>query len=137
MQLSFTFVSIPALLDGAPSTLATQWKTLYDRAVTPVVTLAMTSSVGFTALAYRATYSSMSSETSWATKRNLYIAAAIAAFGVAPYTRLLMWDNIAELERLAKAAGKGTATPATQAFGPPVVNYEPLQGVYAASFCSV
>ncbi len=128
-QLSFTFVSVPALLSGsstAPaSTIATQWKTLYDRAVGPVVTLSMTSTVGFALLAYR-TATAATSVTSppgltntppaaMVTKRNFYIAAAVLAFSVAPYTRLVMWENISQLEKLAGAAGaagKGTASSA-------------------------
>lgn len=132
-QLSFTFVSVPALLSGAStapaSTIATQWKTLYDRAVGPVVTLSMTSTIGFAALAYRTATAAAAAATSsvtsppgltntppaasaMVTKRNFYIAAAVLAFSVAPYTRLVMWENISQLEKLAGAAGpagKGTA----------------------------
>ncbi|KAF1852034.1 uncharacterized protein K460DRAFT_413512 [Cucurbitaria berberidis CBS 394.84] len=101
-NLSTTIVTIPALLHAPPSTLAVQWKILFDSAITPVVSLAMSSAVGFATLAYRETHTVSTS----VGKRNLYVAAAVGAFGLAPYTRLLMWDSIAELEKRAKAGEK-------------------------------
>ncbi|OAL50285.1 hypothetical protein IQ07DRAFT_680592 [Pyrenochaeta sp. DS3sAY3a] len=111
-NISTTIVTLPALLKASPSTLATQWKVLFDTGITPVVTLAMSSTVGFATLAYRATYNPLSISAGLVnhTKRNLYVAAAVAAFGLVPYTRLLMWRNIAELEKRAKAAVDGEAS---------------------------
>ncbi|KAF3047964.1 hypothetical protein E8E12_002332 [Didymella heteroderae] len=54
-NLASTIVTLPALLQSAPDTLAKQWKTLFDHGITPVVSLAMTSAAGFTALAYHTT----------------------------------------------------------------------------------
>lgn len=108
-NLSTTIVTLPALLYASPPTLATQWKILFDTGLTPVVSLAMSSAVGFATLAYRATNtpSVLSTGLESHMKRNLYVAAAVSAFGLVPYTKLLMWHNIAELERRAEMAGKG------------------------------
>ncbi|KAJ4368840.1 hypothetical protein N0V83_005922 [Neocucurbitaria cava] len=108
-NISTTIITLPALLHASPSTLATHWKILFDTGITPVLSLAMSSAVGFATLAYRATYTSSLASTGLVShaKRNLYIAAAVAAFGLAPYTKLLMWRNISELERRAQLVEKG------------------------------
>jgi hypothetical protein len=103
-NISTTIVTVPALLKAPEALLATQWKVLYDHGITPVVSLAMSSGVGFAVLAFQKT---PTSATSIYMQRNLYIAAAITAFGLAPYTRFLMWNNIGELERRADYPGEG------------------------------
>jgi len=65
----------------------------------------MTSAVGFATLAYRSTFTPRLTPTgliSYA-KRNIYIAAAVAAFSLAPYTRLVMGNVILKLSRQAEA----------------------------------
>lgn len=91
-NISTTIVTLPALLHAPAGTLATQWKTLFSKGTPPVVSLTLSSSVGFAALAYRHPANATGTLT-----RNLYIAASLAAFGLIPYTRLLMWDNITSL----------------------------------------
>lgn len=104
-NLSTTIITLPALEHASPSVLATQWKTLYDVGIVPVVSLTMSSAVGFATLAYRSTFTPSLTATGLIshTKRNLYIAAAVAAFGLAPYTRLLMGDVILKLSKQAEA----------------------------------
>lgn len=71
----------------------------------------MTSAAGFATLAYRATATpalTAAGEVSHV-KRNLYIGAAVAAFGLAPYTQLLMFGNINALNKVAEAAAQGVA----------------------------
>lgn len=58
---------------------------------------ALTASLGFATLAYRAADAASS------TKRTLYIAAAAGLFGLVPYTRVLMWGTIAELSKRAQS----------------------------------
>lgn len=104
-NLSTTIVTLPALVHASPSVLATQWKTLYDGGIVPVVSLTMTSAVGFATLAYRSALMPSLSPTGLVSyaRRNLYIAAAVSAFGLVPYTRLLMWDVILKLSKQAEA----------------------------------
>lgn len=69
----------------------------------------MFSAVGFASLAYHHT-PARGQFSVWRltyTKRNLYAAAAISAFALVPYTRLLMWENITELSKRAKDAEEG------------------------------
>ncbi|KAF2462828.1 uncharacterized protein BDR25DRAFT_122299 [Lindgomyces ingoldianus] len=99
-NLSSSIVTLPALLHSAPSTLATQWQILYDYGITPVVSLSMSSAVGFATLAYRTTLTSTGAVTN--ARRNLYIAAAVATFGLAPYTKIVMNRTNEELMKRAK-----------------------------------
>jgi hypothetical protein len=103
-NISTTIVTIPALLKAPGPLLVTQWKALYDHGITPVVSLAMSSGVGFALLAYQKASSPVIGVQM---QRNVYIAASAMAFGLAPYTRLLMWNNIEELERRAKLTSEG------------------------------
>jgi hypothetical protein len=64
----------------------------------------MSSGVGFALLAYQKASSPVIGVQM---QRNLYIAASATAFGLAPYTRLLMWSNIEELERRAELTSEG------------------------------
>ncbi|KAL6703583.1 hypothetical protein ACN47E_009528 [Coniothyrium glycines] len=104
-NLSTTIITLPALVHASPSVLATQWKTLYDGGLLPVVSLTMTSAVGFATLAYRSALNPGLAPTGLIshTKRNLYIAAAVAAFSLAPYTGLVMRDVILKLSKQAEA----------------------------------
>lgn len=70
-----------------------------------MVTLTMTSTVGFATLAYRSTFTPSLTATGLIshTKRNLYIAAAVGAFSLVPYTGLLMRDVILKLSKQAEA----------------------------------
>lgn len=104
-NLGTSVVTLPALLHAPAATLATQWKILYDTGVVPVVSLAMSSAAGFAVLAYQSTVAPASASS--LARRKLYIGAAVAAFGLAPYTRLLMWQNITALEKRAKDAAEG------------------------------
>lgn len=76
---------------------------MYNAGIIPVSSLAATASIGFATLAYRATLTPVlnSLESGLGAKRNLYIAAAGLTFGLVPYTRVLMWGTIQELERRA------------------------------------
>lgn len=102
-NLSSTIVTLPALLQSSPDTLATQWKTLFDHGIAPVVTLSMSSAAGFAALAYGAGAAA-------SRERDLYVAAAVAAFGLAPYTQILMGGVNGELSRRAGAGEKRADT---------------------------
>lgn len=104
-NLSSTIVTLPALLHSPTKTLATQWKILFDHGITPVVSLTMSSAVGFAALAYHTTLTPGLTTTSLVShrERNLYAAAAVAAFGLTPYTQILMGSTNAELSRRATA----------------------------------
>lgn len=82
----------------------------------------MSSSAGFALLAYRA----MDTPTLTApglvshAKRNLYVGAALAAFGLVPYTKFLMYADIGQLEvkaREAKAARTGVKGASASADG--------------------
>ncbi|KAF2785998.1 hypothetical protein K505DRAFT_156223 [Melanomma pulvis-pyrius CBS 109.77] len=107
INLGTSIVTLPVLLTTPPSAIAVQWQILYDSGIAPVVSLAMSSAVGFATLAYRATPSMDAVGVASHTKRNLYIAAAAAAFGLAPYTQILMLATNKELMRRAKAGDKG------------------------------
>lgn len=76
---------------------------MYDQGITPVASLTMSSAVGFAALAYNTTFTSSVIATGLTSyrERNLYVAAALAAFGLAPYTQILMGSTNAELSRRA------------------------------------
>jgi hypothetical protein len=102
-------MSIPSLQLSPSSLLATQWKLLFDNGFTTVVTLSMSSSVGFAVLA-GLTHVSKGA----LMQRNLYIGAAVAALGLAPYTKILMGTNIETLETRAKE-GKGEGEDDTHA----------------------
>ncbi|KAF1994646.1 hypothetical protein P154DRAFT_612983 [Amniculicola lignicola CBS 123094] len=110
-NLSTSLVTIPVLLQSPVGQLASQWQTMFNRGITPVVSLAMTSAVGFMTLAYRVHTASqrLSSGTDVST-RNLYIGAAVATFGLAPYTQILMGGTNSELARRAalQSAQAGT-----------------------------
>ncbi|CAI6310296.1 unnamed protein product [Periconia digitata] len=103
-NLSTSVITFPALLHAKPPVLTEQWHILYNTGITPVVGLAATGSAGFATLAYRAAVAPglSSLEGGLWTKRNLYIAAAAVTIGFAPYTRVVMWDTIQELERRAR-----------------------------------
>lgn len=104
-NLSTSIITFPALLQAQTPTLVKQWHVLYNSGITPVVGLAVTGSAGFAALAYRAASAPGHNALDgglWA-KRNLYIAAAVMTFSLTPYTWILMWDTIQELERRAKS----------------------------------
>ena len=94
-------MSIPSLQLSPSLLLATQWKLLFDNGITPVVTLSMSSGVGFAVLA-GLTHVNKGA----LMQRNLYIGAAVAALGLAPYTKILMGKNIEMLEKRA-SEGKG------------------------------
>ncbi|KAH7381488.1 hypothetical protein DE146DRAFT_760918 [Phaeosphaeria sp. MPI-PUGE-AT-0046c] len=100
-NLSTTIMFIPALYLSPSTHLATQWKLLFDYGIIPVVTLSMSSGAGFAILAGLA-----HANNGAVVQRNLYVGAAVAALGLAPYTRLLMGRNIEMLEKRAKE-GKG------------------------------
>ncbi|KAF3050540.1 hypothetical protein E8E11_010204 [Didymella keratinophila] len=93
--------------------------TLFDHGITPVVTLTMTSALGFTALAYHTTLNpgltvagAVSDQ-----ERNLYVAAAAVAFGLAPYTQFLMGCVNAELSRRATASEKAGTKELVETWG--------------------
>jgi hypothetical protein len=107
-NLSTSIITFPALLQAQTPTLVKQWHVLYNSGITPVVGLAVTGSAGFAALAYRAASAPGHNALDgglWA-KRNLYIAAAVMTFSLTPYTWILMWDTIQELERRAERIEK-------------------------------
>lgn len=68
----------------------------------------MSSALGFTALAYHDTLTPSLTASGLVSyrERNLYVAAAVAAFGLAPYTQILMGGVNAELARRATAGEK-------------------------------
>jgi phospholipase/lecithinase/hemolysin len=107
-NLSTTIVALPALLRADPSTLAAQWQLLYDHGIGPVVSLALSSSLGFATLAYRSTLTPSLTATGLVsyTRRNLYIGAAVAMVGLAPYTQILMGSTNKELMRRATTGAK-------------------------------
>lgn len=76
---------------------------MFDSGIAPVVSLAMTSAAGFAVLAYRTPGLTSAS----VTERNLYIAAAVGAASLAPYTRIIMGSNLDALERRAQVAAEG------------------------------
>lgn len=94
-------MSLPSLQLSPAPLLATQWNLLFDNGMIPVVTLSMSSGAGFAILA-----GLRHVDNGAVVQRNLYVCAAVAAFGLAPYTRLLMGTNIDTLEKRAKE-GKG------------------------------
>jgi hypothetical protein len=100
INLTTSITTLPAILRTSPSALAAHWKILYDSGMPYVVSLGLTPTAGFAALAYRITCT----DTMSLAKRNLYIGAAVGAFSLIPSTRLIMWDNVAELKSRAKAA---------------------------------
>ena len=89
-----------------------QWKILFDCGITPVVSLTMSSAVGFAALAYHAalTPSLTAPGVVFHRERTLYAAAAVTAFGFAPYTQILMGSTNAELSRRATVDDKEADT---------------------------
>ena len=68
----------------------------------------MTSAIGFTALAYHTTLTPGLTLTGAVSnrERNLYVAAAVTAFGLAPYTQILMGSVNSELSLRATAGEK-------------------------------
>lgn len=72
----------------------------------------MTSAVGFAALAYHTTLTPGLTATGLVShhERNLYAAAAVTAFALAPYTQILMGSVNAELSRRATASQKKADT---------------------------
>lgn len=100
-NLSTSIITFPALRHATGRTLLTQWQILYDSGFVPVVTTALTSALGFATLAYRTTLAPAGVISHG--KRNLYAAAAVAMFGMVPYTRIIMVGTIDELSRRAKA----------------------------------
>ncbi|KAJ8105855.1 hypothetical protein OPT61_g9931 [Boeremia exigua] len=111
-NLSTSIVTLPALLQSSSATLASQWKTLFDRAIGPVVSLSMSSAVGFAALAYHSmlTPTVTTSGALSYRARNLYAAASVGAFGLAPYTQFLMGSINAELSRRGSASQEKAGT---------------------------
>lgn len=81
---------------------------MFDHGITPVVSLTMTSAVGFAALAYQSTFNPNLTAARLMShrERNLYAAAAVTAFGLAPYTQIIMGSVNAELARRATAGEK-------------------------------
>lgn len=102
-NLSTSIVTLPALLSSQPLALATQWQLLYDHGVTPMASLASSSAIGFATLAYR------TSGVASTGTRNMYVYAAVAAIGLAPYTQILMGNTNKTLMARAKAAAAGDA----------------------------
>ncbi|KAH7113248.1 hypothetical protein B0J11DRAFT_146096 [Dendryphion nanum] len=105
-NLSTTIISLPAFLHADANTLATQWQILYDSGIAPVVSMALSSSVGFATLAYRTGPGLTQTGLVSCAKRNLYIAAAVAAFGLAPYTQILMLSTNKDIMRRARVVAK-------------------------------
>ncbi|ORY13356.1 hypothetical protein BCR34DRAFT_599900 [Clohesyomyces aquaticus] len=112
-NLSSSLLTLPTILPSSPSALATQWGTLFNRGIVPVVTFSMSSAAGFALLAYN-THSLLSTSidpnSNLTLKRNLYVAAAVGAVSLAPYTQILMGSvNAALKERAARVeSGKGS-----------------------------
>ena len=99
-------MTLPALLQApSPSSLASQWKTLFDHGIGPVVSLTFSAAAGFAALAYRAPPGTGRGE-GVAPPRTLYAIAALLGCGLAPYTLVLMGGVNEELA-LRGAGGKG------------------------------
>ncbi|KAJ4299782.1 hypothetical protein N0V90_005028 [Kalmusia sp. IMI 367209] len=96
-NLTTSIITFPALLHATGPTLTKQWLILYESGIIPVTGTALSASLGFATLAYRA--ADIASDA----KRNFYIAAAVGLFGLAPYTRLLMWGTITELSKRAQS----------------------------------
>lgn len=100
-NLCTTIAALPAFLQSPPPLLAKQWKSLYDNGIGLIVPCAMGAAVGFAYLAFDA-----SKVVGWGGSQvKLYVAAATAAFGLAPYTQIVMRSNI---KRLTKIASSGT-----------------------------
>ena len=104
-NLTTSIITFPALLHAKGHTLTKQWLILYESGIVPVAGCAITSSLGFATLAYRAAFSPDLGVTSGVshTKGSLYVAAAVGLIGLAPYTRLLMWSTITELSKRAES----------------------------------
>ncbi|KAK3215705.1 hypothetical protein GRF29_8g800484 [Pseudopithomyces chartarum] len=104
-NLTTSIITFPALLHAKGHTLTKQWLILYESGIVPVAGCAITSSLGFATLAYRAASSPDLAATGVVshTKGNLYVAAAVGLIGLAPYTRLLMWSTITELSKRAES----------------------------------
>ncbi|KAF2679251.1 DUF1772-domain-containing protein [Lentithecium fluviatile CBS 122367] len=100
-NLSTSIITFPALRHAPDQLLLTQWQTLYDSGLVPVVTTALSSAAGFAALAYRTSLAPAGTVST--SQRNWYAAAAVAMLGLAPYTRIVMGGTIDELSRRAKA----------------------------------
>jgi hypothetical protein len=100
-NLTTSIITFPALLHATGPTLSKQWLILYESGVLPVTGCAISSSLGFATLAYRASFNPTLAATGAVShaKQNLYVAAAVGLFGLAPYTRLLMWGTITELSK--------------------------------------
>ncbi|KAF9732398.1 hypothetical protein PMIN06_007455 [Paraphaeosphaeria minitans] len=107
-NLSTSIIVFPALLHASGATLSKQWLILYESGILPVSGCAITSSLGFATLAYRASFHPTLTATGLVSyaKRNLYVAAAVGLLGLVPYTRLLMWGTITELSKRGQS-GKG------------------------------
>ncbi|KAH6619039.1 hypothetical protein C7974DRAFT_40721 [Boeremia exigua] len=108
-NLSSTIVTLPALLQSPPATLAKQWKILFDHGITPVVALTLSSAAGFATLAYNAALTPSVTATGLVSHRarNLYAVAALLGVGLAPYTQILMGSVNAELASRAERGEKG------------------------------
>ncbi|KAF1968008.1 hypothetical protein BU23DRAFT_602467 [Bimuria novae-zelandiae CBS 107.79] len=103
-NLTTSIITFPALLHATGQTLTKQWLILYEAGIVPVTGCALTSSLGFATLAYRASFSPTLTTTGVShAKGHLYVAAAVGLFGLAPYTRLLMWSTITEISNRARS----------------------------------
>ncbi|KAJ4982578.1 hypothetical protein SVAN01_11931 [Stagonosporopsis vannaccii] len=108
-NLSSTLVTLPALLLSPPASLASQWKSLFDHGIVPVVSLTLSSAAGFAALAYHATLTPAVTASGLVSYRvrNLYAGAALLGVALAPYTQVLMGGVNAELARRAAERANG------------------------------
>ncbi|KAL1860942.1 hypothetical protein Plec18167_003777 [Paecilomyces lecythidis] len=118
-NISTTYLTIPIIITPAPglkphaSTLALQWKTLYDRGKIAVIPLGMGSAASF-ALRALLEFKNPSTGPNVASKDSigsLFVVAAILAVSFAPYTQIIMGGvNEALWQRaIVAAASSGTS----------------------------
>jgi hypothetical protein len=100
-NLTTSIITYPALRKATnQQTLLTQWHTLFNSGIVPVVTTSATAGLGFAMLAYLAPIGAVSV---WSEKRNFYAAASVVMLSLAPYTRIVLGSTIDELSRRAEA----------------------------------
>jgi len=80
---------LPVFLNSSPNSLALQCQLLFNKGIAGVMTLAITSSESFAALAYRSTPTLDAAGFPHA-KRNLNVAPAVGTIGLALYAQVLM-----------------------------------------------
>lgn len=107
--LSISFFNVPSILLAPSPLLARQWQATFDRGKVINPSIAVLSAISYGVLSYKL-YGGLNHP-----KAEMYALSALFAFGMMPYTRLVMWStNLALFRKYDQMKNLGVEEKATE-----------------------